>query len=40
MPWFSYVITSVNSGKSAGSRSWLLSEDRQTFNEESIILNN
>ena len=40
MPWFSYVITSVNSGKAAGSRSWLLSEDRQAFNEELIIVKN
>ena len=40
MPWFSYVITSVNSGKAAGSRSWLLSEDHQAFNEESIIVKN
>jgi proteasome lid subunit RPN8/RPN11 len=39
MPWFSYIITSVNSGKAAGSRSWLLGEDRQSFDEESIIVN-
>jgi proteasome lid subunit RPN8/RPN11 len=36
MPWFSYVITSVNAGKAAGSRSWLLSEDRGAFTEEDI----
>ena len=36
MPWFSYVITSVNAGKAAGSRSWLLSEDRSAFTEEYI----
>lgn len=38
MPWFSYVITSVNSGRAAGSRSWLLSEDRQSFVEERIAV--
>ena len=36
MPWFSYVITSVYSGKSVESRSWLLSEDRSHFIEEEI----
>lgn len=37
MPFLSYVITSVRTGKTAGSRSWLLSEDRSEFNEESIV---
>lgn len=36
MPWFSYVITSVQAGVAAGSRSWLLSDDRQSFVEEQI----
>jgi proteasome lid subunit RPN8/RPN11 len=36
MPWFSYVITSVQAGVAAGSRSWLLSDDRQDFSEEHI----
>jgi proteasome lid subunit RPN8/RPN11 len=36
MPWFSYVITSVQAGKADGSRSWLLSDDRQAFVEEQI----
>ena len=36
MPWFSYIITSVNAGKAAGSRSWLLEEDRSAFTEELI----
>jgi proteasome lid subunit RPN8/RPN11 len=36
MPWFSYVITSVQAGKAAGSRSWLLSDDRQSFVEDRI----
>jgi proteasome lid subunit RPN8/RPN11 len=36
MPWFSYVITSVQTGKAAGSRSWRLVEDRSSFFEEAI----
>jgi proteasome lid subunit RPN8/RPN11 len=36
MPWFSYLITSVQAGTAAGSRSWLLSDDRQDFSEEQI----
>lgn len=36
MPWFSYLITSVQSGQAAGSRSWRLEEDRSHFNEEQI----
>lgn len=36
MPTFAYIITSVQSGQSAGSRSWLLSEDRSRFIEEPI----
>ncbi|HUI89775.1 MAG TPA: M67 family metallopeptidase [Anaerolineales bacterium] len=35
-PYFSYVITSVDSGKAAGSRSWRLLEDRSEFVEEKI----
>ena len=38
MPWLSYVITSVQSGEALESRSWLLSEDRSTFIEEDITL--
>lgn len=37
MPWFSYVITSVNDGKAVESRSWQLSEDRASFIEEQLI---
>jgi proteasome lid subunit RPN8/RPN11 len=40
MPWLSYVITSVQSGQAAGSKSWLLSEDRKRFVEEQIELQN
>ena len=37
MPWFSYIITSVNQGTASGSRSWRLTDDRQAFEEEEII---
>ena len=36
MPWFSYLITSVQSGTAVSSRSWRLSEDRGDFVEEPI----
>jgi len=36
LPAFTYIITSVKAGKSAGSRSWRLSEDRMGFEEEPI----
>jgi hypothetical protein len=36
MPWFSYIITSVNAGQAVGSRSWRLTDDRLTFIEELI----
>lgn len=36
MPWFSYLITSVESGVALGSRSWRLAEDREQFQEEEI----
>jgi proteasome lid subunit RPN8/RPN11 len=35
-PFFSYVITSVQSGKAVESRSWRLVEDRSQFVEEPI----
>jgi proteasome lid subunit RPN8/RPN11 len=37
-PFFSYVITSVRSGKALESRSWRLVEDRSEFHEEQIHL--
>ncbi|HTP01341.1 MAG TPA: M67 family metallopeptidase [Anaerolineales bacterium] len=37
-PYFSYVITSVRSGKALESRSWRLQEDRSEFQEEQIQL--
>jgi proteasome lid subunit RPN8/RPN11 len=36
MPWFSYIITSVNDGKAVASRSWRLTDDRSAFVEETI----
>lgn len=38
LPWYSYVITSIQQGKQAGSRSWRLAEDRSAFSEEAIIV--
>lgn len=38
MPWFSYLITSVQAGQAVESRSWLLTEDRSQFSEEQIIV--
>jgi len=35
-PFFSYIITSVQSGKAVESRSWRLIEDRSQFVEEKI----
>jgi proteasome lid subunit RPN8/RPN11 len=35
-PFFSYVITNVESGKARESRSWRLAEDRLRFEEEKI----
>lgn len=38
VPWFSYIITSVKRGQAAGSRSWRLTDDREMFNEEDIVV--
>jgi proteasome lid subunit RPN8/RPN11 len=35
-PWFSYLITSVQQGRAAGTRSWRLRDDRTQFDEELI----
>ena len=35
-PYFSYLITSINGGQAAGSRSWRLNEDRTSFSEEPV----
>ncbi len=37
-PYFSYLITSINGGEAAGSRSWRLSEDRAGFAEEPVTI--
>jgi proteasome lid subunit RPN8/RPN11 len=36
LPWYSYIITSVQAGKAIESRSWRLLEDRSLFVEEDI----
>ncbi len=36
LPWYSYIITSVQQGRAVVSRSWQLREDRSQFDEESI----
>jgi proteasome lid subunit RPN8/RPN11 len=38
MPWLSYLITSVQKGRSLESRSWRLDDDRSQFIEEEIVL--
>ena len=38
MPWFSYIITRVDAGRAVSSRSWRLSDDREKFAEEEIII--
>ncbi|MFN2199439.1 MAG: M67 family metallopeptidase [Anaerolineales bacterium] len=38
LPWYSYIITSVNAGTAVESRSWRLSDNRLVFNEEEIFI--
>lgn len=38
MPWFSYLITSVNGGISSGSCSWQLADDRSQFLPEELTI--
>jgi proteasome lid subunit RPN8/RPN11 len=38
LPWYSYLITSVDQGQAAASRSWRLTEDRAGFEEEAILV--
>ena len=38
LPWYSYIITSIEHGKAVESRSWRLSEDREQFDAEDIQL--
>ena len=35
-PFFSYIITRVDSGKAVNSRSWKLMEDRSNYEEEEL----
>lgn len=36
LPWYSYLIVSVQKGKAANSRSWVLADDRTHFEEETV----
>jgi proteasome lid subunit RPN8/RPN11 len=38
LPWYSYIITSVEKAQAVSTRSWLLREDRSGFDEESLDL--
>jgi len=38
LPWYSYLIVSIQKGKASTSQSWLLSDDRKKFTEESVEL--
>lgn len=36
LPWYSYIITSVQKARAVHTRSWLLREDRSGFDEETL----
>jgi proteasome lid subunit RPN8/RPN11 len=36
LPWYSYLITSIDRGRAVQSRSWRLSEDRGELVEEEL----
>ena len=36
LPWYSYIITSVEKAQAVNTRSWLLREDRSGFDEETL----
>ena len=36
IPWYSYLITSVQQGQAKSSRSWRLADDRSTFTAEKL----
>ena len=38
LPWYTYVITSIVHGSRASSRAWRLSDDRNQFYEEEIVI--
>ncbi len=35
-PWYSYLITAIDAGRAAGTRSWRLLDDRSQFVEEEV----
>ena len=37
-PWLSYVIVGVAAGRAGEAKSWVLADDRGTFDEESITI--
>lgn len=37
LPWYSYIITTVEKGRATRSRSWLLKEDRSAYDEEPLV---
>ena len=37
-PWLSYVIVGVGAGRAGDPKSWVLADDRGTFAEESITI--
>lgn len=37
-PTYSYVIVSVQKGQAAYAQSWVLTDDREKFNEEQVII--
>lgn len=40
LPWFIYIIVSVNNGKANNLTSWILKEDRSEFDIQNIKLKN
>lgn len=36
LPWYSYIITTVQAGQAVSSRSWRLVDDRSQYTEEEI----
>jgi proteasome lid subunit RPN8/RPN11 len=37
LPWFAYIITSVERGRAVESRAWRLADDQSGFEEEPIV---
>ena len=36
LPWYSYLIVSVHKGRATEARSWVLTDDRSRFDEETV----